>query len=144
MLPEIPEEHPSELEAHAQRRLGQRFRLLFSLATLKTWWRYTRIGTIWLWALASGGALFNGEATPFLDGADLLAAAGNWVLTLLAGGLVCLIVAAAGMLPLVVHAALDRRRGNIGLGFLLGLVLSCAMLAGGVVALFWLRDLISA
>lgn len=144
MLPEIPEEHPGDLETHAQRSLGQRFRLLFSRATLGKWWHYTRIGTIWLWAIASGGALVNGEPAPFLDGGGLLATVGNWVLSLLASGLVCLIVAAAGMWPLVVHAALDRRRGHIGLGFLLGLVLSCTMLAGGVLGLFWVRDLIQA
>ncbi|MGE4073848.1 MAG: hypothetical protein AB7E72_21970 [Lysobacterales bacterium] len=142
MLPDIPEASPDELEAQAQRSLGQRFRLLFSLATLKTWWQYTRVGTIWLWAVASGGAVISGQEPLFQLGSGLVASVINWVLSLLIAGVVCLMVAAIGMLPLIVHAALDRRRGHIGFGFLLGLVLGCTLLVTGFWALFQLRDLI--
>lgn len=109
MLPDIPDENPTDLGTQAKRSLGQRVSMLFRLATLNQWWRYTRVGTLWMWALFSGGAVISGQEPLFETGSGQIANAINWVLSLLVIGVACLIVAAAGMLPIVVHSALDRR-----------------------------------
>ena len=142
-LPQVAEESPADLEAHAQLSLTQRFKVLLSPATLKKWWRYTWIGTAWMWAISSGGAILSGKKADVWDDSGALAVVMNWAFSLLAIGFACLVVAAAGMLPIVVHSAVDRRRGAIGLGFLLGLMLSCVLLVVGFWALFQLRDLIA-
>jgi hypothetical protein len=112
----------------------QRFRSLLTQNALKRWLHYTWLGGGWLWGLASVVVTATSN-----HGWSLQARAVDLLVT----GALSLSIAAIGSLPILVHEEIDEIPGNIGSGFVLGMLATVALIALGFMALAGLGDLMT-